>query len=181
MAVQMKDWPNMYQQIKDKPSVITRSAARRFSSFQLQHPSDGEHSQQGVPAKSQILCWKTHLTLKLHLVPEQSTLLFIYLSRDGSLSTILMNPSCSCASQSGTSYLARDQSHVKGLAGASSVCWLIDHLFLYTCPSTFWQSSEILFESTEIIINLHGVNFQTGFKGYSSLTVSKVFWDLFSE
>lgn len=61
------------------------------------------------------------------LGPNQSTLLFIYLFKDGLLSTILMNASCPCASQSGTSYLARNQPDANGFAGASYVCWLIDH------------------------------------------------------
>lgn len=64
------------------------------------------------------------------LGPKQSILLFINLSRDSSFSTILMNPSCSCTSQSGNSYLARDQSHAIAFAGASYVHWLIDHFFL---------------------------------------------------
>lgn len=41
------------------------------SSCQRRHPSDREHSQQGVPATSQIPCWKMRLMLKLHLVPTK--------------------------------------------------------------------------------------------------------------
>lgn len=164
----------MYQQIKDKHSVITWSAARRFLSFQRQHPSDREHSQQGVPAKSQILCWKTRLTLQLRLVPTKA-LLFIYLSRDSSQCTILMNPSCSRASQLGTSYLARDHSHAKCFAGQVMCAgWLII-IFLYICIQLLAFFTLLLFIKAVIqknIKKLFGKIFSI--HGVSGVTVSEM-------
>lgn len=124
----------VYEQIKDERSVITRPAARPPSSCQRRHPPDREHSQQGVPATSQIPCWKMRLTLKLHLVPTKVlSCSFIFLW------TVLMNPSCFWASQLGAPYLASDQSHAKHYAGAS---YAFDQLFwfFFIDVSNLWDS-----------------------------------------
>lgn len=130
------NWTNrgVYEQIKDERAVITRPAARPPSSCQRRHPPDREHSQQGVPATSQIPCWKMRLTLKLHSVPTKVlSCSFIFLR------TVLMNPSCFWVSQLGAPYLASDQSHAKHYAGAS---YAFDQflLFFFIDVSNFWDS-----------------------------------------
>lgn len=119
----------MYQQIKDQHSVIIWSAARCFLSFQQAASVRWRALPTRCPSKEPDLVLKDASHARPSLGHKQSTLLFIYLSWDGSLSTILMNASCSSASQSGTSYLARDQLDSKGSARAGYACWLIDHFF----------------------------------------------------
>lgn len=86
-----------------------------------------------------------------------------------------MNPSCSRASQLGTSYLARDHSHAKCFAGASYVCWLIDHHFsLYMHPTSGILHTVIIHKGsyTKNIKKLFGKIFSI--HGVSGVTVSEM-------
>lgn len=52
--------------------VITLLTAYCFANLQQQPPSRAMLSQQGVPAKTQSMCWKTLLMFKLHLISSEA-------------------------------------------------------------------------------------------------------------
>lgn len=149
----MNGWTNINEEIKDGRSIITWCAAHRLLSFQLRCPSDREHSQQGVLAKSQSSCWKTHLTLRRHLVPMES-ICFSSVPQDSSQCRMLINPSCSWTPQLGTSFLAWYQSRTKGFAGLTYVCVLTDHYFPSNfCILGFLRYKEVFLKCSLFIIS----------------------------
>lgn len=116
---------NLYRQIKDKHSVIIWPAVHCFFEFAAAASIRWHAVPTRCPSNEPEPVLKDASHAQTSLDPKKSTQLLIYLSRDSLLSAILMNASCFWASQSGTSYLTRDQSDIKCFGGKSYVRWLI--------------------------------------------------------